>query len=291
MDSWDKLRGKRVFLSGASGFVGTWLTESFEYANEALNLRAKLTNVPRDSLPDGYFDFGIHAAKAQNFSDDMDATRRFLKFSEERHASRILFCSSGAVYGKLPLGMTRVPEEYAGMPETEYGRAKFAGEMRFSQSKVCAVIARMFAFVGPGVPLDANFAVGNFVGDVMEGRPITIQGDGSARRSYLYAADMAIWLWTLLLNGRHATPYNVGSPQPVSIWELAHTVAENTARGTEVKVLGQGSGSVYVPFTERSRTEFELRPSISLAEGIRRMYDWNVKAKDREMMLVPATTV
>jgi dTDP-glucose 4,6-dehydratase len=176
------------------------------------------------------------------------------------------------------------------MPETEYGRTKFAGELRFSQSTVCSVIARMFAFVGPGLPLDANFAIGNFVRDVIAGGPVTIQGDGTARRSYLYAADMAIWLWTLLLNGCHATPYNVGSPEPVSIWELAHMVIENTVPGTRVQMLGQGSAAAYVPSIDRARNEFRLRPLISLSEGIRRMYAWNVDAKDREMLLTSATT-
>lgn len=290
MSSWDELRGKRVFLTGASGFVGTWLVETFTYANEFLNLRAKLTTIPRNSLPEGRFDFGIHAAKADSFSADMDATRRFLKFSEERRASRILFCSSGAVYGKLPPGMTHVSEDFEGTPETEYGRAKVAGEMRFSQSNVHAVIARMFTFAGPHLPLDANFAIGNFLRDVIEGGPVKIEGDGTARRSYLYAADMAIWLWTLLLNGRHATPYNVGSPQPVSIWELAHTVVDNTIPGTPIEGPGQGSGGVYVPSVERARSEFQLRPLIPLSEGIRRMYDWNVNVKNRELMLVPATT-
>ena len=290
MSSWDKLRGKRVFLTGASGFVGTWLTETFAHANEFLNLGATLTKIPRNSLPDGRFDFGIHAAKADNFSADMEATRRFLKFAQERRASRILFCSSGAVYGKLPNGMTNVSEDFEGTPDTEYGRAKVAGEMRFSQSDACAVIARLFAFVGPGLPLDANFAIGNFVRDVIDGGPVLMQGDGTARRSYLYAADMAIWLWSLLLNGRHATPYNVGSPQPVSIWELAHTVVENTVPGTPIDGPGHGSGSVYVPSVERARKEFQLLPLISLSEGIRRMYDWNVNVKNREMMLVPATT-
>jgi dTDP-glucose 4,6-dehydratase len=290
MRSWDKLRGQRIFLTGSSGFVGTWLTESFAWANERLGLRAELTKISRSSLPHGDFEFGIHAAKSDSFAEDVDGTRRILDFAAERGVSRFLFTSSGAVYGRLPIGMTHVAEDFVGEPETDYARAKLESERLCGQSGLCAVIARLFAFVGPGLALNANFAVGNFVRDVMAGAQVTVQGDGTARRSYLYAADLAIWLWTLLLEGASGKVYNVGSLDAVSIYELAQIVVENTVPGTRIVVVGQGASSVYIPSDTRARTELHLTPLISLAEGIRRMYAWNLPAKDREMTLVPATT-
>ncbi len=277
--SWDALRGERVFLTGASGFVGTWLTQSFWYADKHLRLGAELVRVPRKELPAGEFAYGIHAAKADDFQADIEGTRRILDFAVQCGVKRFLFTSSGAVYGRVPADMGNVGEDFAPAPETPYARAKLRGELlcadyarRFG---FAAVIARLFAFLGPGLPLDANFAVGNFIGDVIAGGPVVIKGDGTARRSYLYAADLAIWLWTLLLEGESAEPYNVGSPDAISIGELARAVVENTEPSTRIDTLGQevgGAGPVYVPCVTRAYRELGLRPLVTLADGIRRMH-------------------
>ncbi len=291
---WEALAGQRVFLTGGTGFIGRWLCESLIHADRSISA-VVLTRHPEQfpfanpavqplhgdirtfDFPDGEFPYVIHAATPASTDDlDGEATRRLLEFARTHGTRRLLFTSSGAVYGRQPRDLTHIPEDLACAPDTPYGEAKRSAETLLANRDT--VIARLFAFSGPGLPLNKNFAIGNFVRDVLNGGPIRIQGDGTPYRSYLYAADLAVWLWTLLVRGEPGRPYNVGSDDAVTIAELARTVAAVTVPGTAVEIAQAAvpgvSGSRYVPSVERAEREMGLRPIVSLEEGVRRMYDW-----------------
>ena len=323
-DLWPSVRNASVFITGGTGFVGTWLLESLIYANDRLNLGVNATVITRSPeafagkaphlashpalhlveadavafpFPEGDFPFVIHAATERyfkavpeyplsTFDRDVRATRRVLEFARTHSTRRLLFTSSGAVYGKQPPELTHIPEDYAGAPSTTdvqspYGQAKRISEwicaMYAAQYDFSALIARLFAFVGLHLPQDANLAVGNFIRDARNGGPIRITGDGTPYRSYLYAADLAIWLWTILLKGESCRPYNVGSGEEITIADLAKTVAENICPQARIEIAGTrvaGAPAVrYVPSVERAEKELGLRPLIGLAEGIRRWID------------------
>ena len=139
-------------------------------------------------------------------------------------------------------------------------------------------IARCWAFCGPHLPLDEHFAIGNFIGDVLAGRHIQINGDGTPRRSYLYAADLAAWLWTLLFRAPGLLPFNVGSAHDISILELAQIVAATLNPKTEIRVARRAvpgaSPARYVPCVDRARKDFGLQETIRLEETIRRTAEW-----------------
>ena len=110
-----------------------------------------------------------------------------------------------------------------------YGEGKRAAEMLCTiaarQHGLDIVTARIFALLGPLLSLDIHFAAGNFIRDAMAGKTIVVEGAGRAVRSYLYAADLTVWLWAMLLRAPAGAIYNVGSEEWVSIAELAERVA------------------------------------------------------------------
>jgi dTDP-glucose 4,6-dehydratase len=326
-DLWADLRGERIFLSGGTGFVGSWLLESLLWANRRLGLNIRCTVLTRNpagfeqrsarlacdpavtllpgyctsfGFPQGLFPLMIHAATERyfpadpdrpysTFVSDVDATMRVLEFASRCRVRRMLFTSSGAVYGRQPSGMTHVPEDYEGAPppgdvHSAYAQAKRASEFLCSSAAqahgFAVAIARLFAFVGPYLPLDSNYAVGNFIGDAIAGGPIRIVGDGTPYRSYLYSADLAVWLWTMLLRAPSGVPFNVGSPHAVSIAELARRVAALTSPDVEIRVAGTPIPGApprrYVPDTARAGLQLGLRTWIPLEEGIRRTYRWHI---------------
>lgn len=249
-------------------------------------------------FPEGRFHSVLHAATEPEFTAhpgaplgifdaNMIGTRRVLEFARQSGASRFLFTSSGAACGRPPSELTHIPDDYTGAPDTmdtnsAYGQSKRACEfmvaMYARQYGFAAPIARCFAFSGPYLPLNLNFAIGNFVRDALTGGPIRIGGDGTPRRSYLYAADLAIWLWTILLRGESCRMYNVGSEADLSIAELAQKVASIVAPGVAVEIARQpipgAPVSRYVPSTARASRELGLQAWVSLEDGIRSMADF-----------------
>ncbi|MBA2271756.1 MAG: NAD(P)-dependent oxidoreductase [Chthoniobacterales bacterium] len=242
------------------------------------------------------FDFVIHAAtestvqlNAQNplalVETIIDGTRAALDFAVATGAKRFLLTSSGAVYGRQPGEMTHIPEEYNGAPDcsstaSAYGEGKRAAELLCAcyhkQHGVEAVIARCFAFVGPFLPLDAHFAIGNFLRDAMRGEAIVVNGDGTPYRSYLHAADLAIWLWTLLFKGGPGRCYNVGSDDSRTIQEVAEIVGR-IGHAPSVRVAQeprlQQPASRYVPSSARALSELGLRQWIDLPAAVQRTMD------------------
>jgi dTDP-glucose 4,6-dehydratase len=262
-------------------------------------------------FPAGEFRYVIHAATEASLKQSQEqplemlstilaGTERTLEFAAQCGSRKFLLTSSGAVYGKQPPEMAHVPETFAGAPDpldatSVYGEGKRASELMCALHQKTATaagvafeakIARCWAFCGPHLPLNAHFAIGNFIGDVLAGRPISIAGDGTARRSYLYAADLAIWLWTILLRAPALVPINVGSAHDVSIRELAEVVATTLAPAIEIRVAKQAVPGTpptrYVPSVARAEEMLGLRETVGLQEQIRRTAAWYGHATARD---------
>jgi nucleoside-diphosphate-sugar epimerase len=321
---WQELRGQRILITGATGFFGCWLLESFAWANRRLNLNAgavALTRHPQtlaqkavhlasdpavalyaadvrcDDFPRVTFSHVIHAATEASaalnrqkplvmFNTIVNGTRRALEFATTNSVRKFLFVSSGAVYGTQPPQLARVSESFTGGPDpldpaSAYAEGKRSAELLCalaSSSDLEIKIARCFAFVGPYMQLDVHFAIGNFINDRLHLRPIDVRGDGSAVRSYLYASDLMVWLWTILFKGQSRCAYNVGSEDALNIATLAREVAEAQPPAVDVNVARQATPGApvhrYVPCTARAREELGLRAEVPLREAICRTHAW-----------------
>jgi nucleoside-diphosphate-sugar epimerase len=322
---WDEARSKNFFITGGTGFFGFWLLESFIFINDALGLGATATILSRDperfarkaphlaarkdllfhrgdirnfEHPQGSYDYLIHAATdasaqlnreqpAEMLDSIVSGMRHILRFAAEADVKKMLFTSSGAIYGKQPADMPHVSEAFFGGPDclapaSAYGEGKRVAELMAAihskQYDYEMKIARCFAFVGPHLPLNAHFAIGNFIRDAIEGKAICINGDGTAYRSYLYAADLAIWLWTILFKGASLCPYNVGSKKAYSISDLAGIIASSFDPKVSITIgetLTDGSApSRYVPEVSLAETELGLSEKIPLSDALMRTLDW-----------------
>jgi nucleoside-diphosphate-sugar epimerase len=286
---------------GARATVLTRDPGSFARKAPHLAGRADLRFIQGDirdfEFPAGDYDYLIHAAteasaRLNNEAPDemLDAIvagmRRTLDFASQANIKKFLFTSSGAVYGRQPSALTHVPEDYNGAPDcldpgSAYGEGKRIAElmaMIHGKQHPCEIkIARCFAFVGPHLPLDSNFAIGNFIRDAHQGGQIKVSGDGMPRRSYLYAADLAIWLWTLIFRGLPSRAYNVGSDEDLGIASLAVKVSQLLGgKGVEIDLpdVSEANPSRYVPDIRRARDELSLTSLVSLEEAILRTSAW-----------------
>jgi len=302
-----------MFITGGTGFFGKWLLAALGQAEREFALGLKLTILSRDprrfaaewpevrsfpgwNLFEGHvaelpallerYDYLIHAAadgsaqpnetaEAERSRAIVTGTERVLKLAERPGVKRLLFVSSGAVYGTATgkLEGAREDEFTAATPMMPYAEAKRAAETACVQSKAPCGIARAFAFLGPHLPLDQNFAAGNFIGDTLKGGPIRVRGDGTALRSYLYPTDLATWLIAILVRGRPGAAYNVGSDEVVSTRDLARTIAAMAGEDMRVEIQStqpQGPQNIYLPNIARAKGELDLKVTVPLREAIRR---------------------
>lgn len=252
------------------------------------DVRSPLPDIgPIDVVVHGAADVARPAHPDITFDVCVQGMRQVLDAADRGGARELLVLSSGAVYGRQPVTLDALPETWLGAhdpldPRAAYGLGKLAAEwmaLEHGRRHGAAVrIARCFAFVGPMLPMDGPFAIGNFIRDALDGRPIRITGDGTPLRSYLYAADMAAWLWRILIDGEPGRTYNVGGPQALSIAELARLVESTLGASAGVACLQAAdpgrAPERYLPDLTRARSELGLDAWTDLPEAIRRTARW-----------------
>lgn len=303
------LSDKHLFVTGCTGFMGYWILMTI-YCLNLKGFNIQVTGISRHPdqfyqrhpfflskkwlhlikgevrdfpLKNEVYDYVIHAAmdtqpdKLKNGSDLFDiatrGTKRVIEQAKMASAKSILIVSSGAVYES-----DYVPQKPGKLNSANYySMAKQLMEqvaLSETEGSMCQLkLVRCFAFIGYLLP--KHLAVAQFIRSALNDECITIHGNGSPVRSYLYAADMALWLLQILINGKEKTAYDVGSDDAKTLLEHAERIRQIISPSQQVKVMDQCPDSikkrnVYVPDIIKSKQDLGLDVWTDLSSAIRK---------------------
>jgi nucleoside-diphosphate-sugar epimerase len=320
------LRGKHLFVSGGTGFLGTWLLEICSVLNQDFAFGTHITVYSRNSMAfakrwphigrqswirflDGDIrnlselprdvNFVIHAAATtdrRHFSTHPTAvaetnifgTARILKASLWlENIEKFTLLSSGLIYGTQHWDHERIAEDYLGQLKCNdvmavYAESKRAAETfaqaAISESKLPVVILRPFAFVGPFQSLELSWAVTDFIRDSLNGGPVRIMGDGLTVRSILYGSDFAYAVLAATASAKARAIYNLGSPEPVDLKNLATMITQNFLPSPEIQTkVGQvgHDRTRLVPNTKTIERDLQFRVTVPLNLAIQKTIEWH----------------
>jgi UDP-glucuronate decarboxylase len=188
--------------------------------------------------------------------------------------------SSGAVYnrGNLVEGkFQEVAIQKTSEELSSYGRAKLEAELLINQYGEKGIIRqsnpRLFAFFGPGLPLDKQFAIGNFLNDALKHTEIGVNGNPKTIRSYMYPVDLIVWLLAVIASPiSHAI--NIGSPDPVTIGELSQLIGRIGGNKKVTFTNPNQEPTVYVPSVNNMTSIYSVKTTVGLEAGLERWMRW-----------------
>jgi dTDP-glucose 4,6-dehydratase len=223
--------------------------------------------------PIDYLRMPLHSLKVGSYG-----THHALGLAKWKRA-RFLLASTSEVYGDPQVHPQ--PETYWGNvnpigPRGVYDEAKRYAEaltMAYhGQQGVDTAIVRIFNTYGPRMRPNDGRAVPTFVRQALEGKPITVFGDGTQTRSFCYVDDLIRGLVALAESEEHL-PVNIGNPREFTLNELAETVLRVTGSKSEVvyEALPIDDPQVRQPDITRARQVLNWEPKIELEEGLKRM--------------------
>jgi len=297
--------GKSILDTYGRGLLNSWDIDSISImARNATSLSTQFPELIDDSiklingdiatcheLP--FADYVIHAASSTDASNYLarpdvekkniqSGTYNYCDLAKKFHSdSRIIYCSSGAVYGQQPASLEYLLEEFDGGSVDEMSPVKrdYAAAKRDAEKAIYTLgsqggavsIARCFAFVGKYLPRDQHFAIGNFIQDGLMSRPINVKATIPVYRSYMHADDLVHWLMTICHSASPLCPvYNVGSDKALTVGELAELVAKRFTIEVNKAELNQENVDRYIPSISKAQNELGLSVSIDLSAAIDR---------------------
>jgi dTDP-glucose 4,6-dehydratase len=273
---WKKKINNIIFISRGRKkfFISKSLKKKFTINHIKKNI-ISLKKIP-------YADYVFYCAILNDYKDDHKAVKNYFKLAKKYHAtSKILYMSSGAIYGRQPTNIRKIDENYLSSnkkinflnnSKNLYSINKLKNEKIFKKLSKLGVkvsIARCFAFVGRHLPRNKNYAVGNFIENIIKNKTIEVNSNHEVIRSYMYADDLVRWLFKILSSANDKCPiYNVGSDSAISIFKLADLLSKKYNILLSHKNKNCNFVDRYIPNINKAKKEFGLSIKYSNLEGV-----------------------
>lgn len=232
-----------------------------------------------------YADYVIYASLLDNYNHDYKAIQHYSALAKKYHQeSKIIYLSSGAVYGKQPNSIKKVKEKYLdnnkiirfkNSYKKEYSRIKLKNEKIFKKLGHYGLkvsIARCFTFVGEFLPKNSNYIIKDIILNILLKKDILIKSDYKIIRSYMYTDDLVKWLLKILEKSNIQCPvYNVGSDDYIDVRKLAFMLGNKYKVNVLSKKINKLFIDNYVPSINKAKKHLNLKIKYNSFEAISRV--------------------
>ena len=296
---------KSILIIGSGGFFGNSILDYFykkknlskkinkiilinrsrkNYLINKLKKNYEIIQIKKDiskakDLP--FADYVIYCAISKNYSKDLNAVKNYVELAKKYHSrSKIVYTSSGAVYGKqdkskrIKNEMQKInTKSFLTVSKKKYALLKLKNEKMFkdlSSNNINVNIARCYAFVGKYLPLNSNYVIGNFIQSIIKNKDIVIKSDKKVIRSYMQSDDLAECLLKLVTKkSSNFNIYNIGSDDMVDIHSLAKYLAKKFKLNLVApKIKDKTKYDMYIPNIKKFRKDFKYNKSLNSKNAI-----------------------
>ncbi len=228
-----------------------------------------------------------HFIKRFNYENNLIGSVNLINASVNNNVKCFVFTSSIAVYGAAQLPMR---EDMTPVPEDSYGIAKLAVEQELKASShlfgLDYIIFRPHNVYGENQNLGDKYrnVLGIFMNQIMQGKALTIFGDGKQTRAFTYILDVSpVIANSIDVPEAYNNIFNIGADEPVAVNDIARAVAREFNVEPNITYLDARKEVVHA-YSDHSKVQkvFKHTTKFQLDEGIHRMAEWAKKAGVRK---------
>lgn len=310
---------KTLLIIGGSGFFGKSILRYFSVSTQLKKKFGKIIVISRNGLKNAalknelkknyklveininilklkklpFADYVIYCAISKNFKEDYIAAKKYTNLAKIYHQkSKILYTSSGAVYGKYKFdSYKKLSERYLHPNKINfkknykipYAYLKLLNEKLFKDLSACSInvsIARCFTFVGEFLPLNNFYVIGNFIKNILNRENIKLLANYSLYRSYMHTDELVKWILKILYNSNTKCPiYNLGSDDKISLRKLATFLAKKYQLNVCYPKISSKKIDCYVPNISKTKKELNLNINYTSIRAVIKTINFHLKIK------------